>query len=166
MTNILLSIVKRYGVIMVRKKAKQTLIQTGLRLEPEILDKLRKSPRGVSEEIRDRLIRTFFEDEIDPRTRELAAGVMQLAQDIRHDKSFDWYSHEKAHETLVEAIKALLGSLKPKREGTHAVTSDLMWGDDDPVTLGRSIARAYLRRKVEMAKSLQEMVRLHKGEKS
>ncbi|MGB6750704.1 MAG: hypothetical protein WBE51_22055 [Xanthobacteraceae bacterium] len=46
------------------------------------------------------------------------------------------------------------------------MTSDLMWGDDDPVTLGRSIARAYLRRKVEMAKSLQEMVRLHKGEKS
>jgi hypothetical protein len=49
--------------------------------------------------------------------------------------------------------------LKPRREGTTALMTDLMWGDDDPATLGRAIARQWRRVKTEIEKFNREILK-------
>ncbi len=121
-----------------------------------------KSGHSVAEEIRRRITLTLEADAHDTQTRALAADVAQLAEQINREKGFAWHSHEKAFETLVSAINAWLAGIKPKRrDGVGA--SDLMWGDDDPATLGRSIARHHQGFKAALEKSTDEMRKLHEG---
>jgi plasmid stability protein len=153
----------------VEKKQRQFAVA----LPPDIRDRLQieaaAAGHSLAEEIRRRLNRTFYEDSFDARTRELAADLVQIAEAIAREKTFSWYSHEKANDTLAAAFTTWLDGLKPKREGTTPGASDLLWGDDDPATLGRSIARHWRRVKTEIERSNREIldnVAKSKGDKS
>jgi hypothetical protein len=131
------------------------------------LDKaVAKSGNSLGEEIRVRLQKSFDDDQHDDQTRELAADIVALAEDVKHHKRFSWHGHEKAREAFFEAIKDWLAGLKPPRDlrsKTVPGASDLMWGDDDPATLGRSIARARRRFKAEIKKNTEELRKRHEG---
>ena len=55
------------------KKSKRARVHTAVVLPPDVLEQLRRSERGVSEEVRRRVDRTLDEDAFDekprPRTR-------------------------------------------------------------------------------------------------
>jgi hypothetical protein len=100
---------------------------------------------SLAEEIRRRVGRTFEQDAIDNQTWNLATKVAWLAEQLQRDKGFSWHSHIKAFEVLSEAIKAALDRAKPSEASGLSAASDLIWGDDDPQTLGRSLERHYER---------------------
>lgn len=115
---------------MVRSRRKgETLKQTGLRLPTEILDRLRSGKLGLSDEIRDRLERTFKEDDSDPVTRELFAGLANIADLLRQDFNVQWHALPEAHEAFVTAVTRRLAAYKPSTPDTpvsSAVALDLL----------------------------------------
>jgi hypothetical protein len=95
-------------LIVVRPKAKRegrkTLIQTGLRLEADLLGRLRGGGQSLSDEIRDRLNRTFEEDKLDVYTRELRRGLVNIAAKLREDYGAEWYESSRVREAFSVAI--------------------------------------------------------------
>ena len=91
---------------MVRTKGKrEALVQTGLRLEAGLLERLRACGQSLSDEIRDRLNRTFKEDDaIDAVTRELRDGLVHIAARLREDYKTEWHESSSAHEAFSAAI--------------------------------------------------------------
>jgi hypothetical protein len=109
-------------------------------------------PVSAEEEIEARLSRTLAEDEhrraFDDQTRELADDIMQLARDVQeHAGGVNWHADPKAHEALVAALTTWLETLRP----AAAPPEDHWRDDDDPATVGRTLARAHQRRKREAA---------------
>jgi len=150
--------------------------QVAVALPPETRSRLEAAAaaagRSVAEEIRRRINLTILAEEHDPETRELAADIQQLAEWVNREKGFNWHSHDKARETFIAIVKLWLDGLKPPaslkthREKPRVGVSALMWGDDDPATLARSIVRNYRRFKDEIKKSTEEMQNLLKRESS
>jgi len=118
--------------------AARKMMPTGLRLEPEILARLRASKRGLSDEIRDRLQRTFTEDAHDPVLRELRDALLNLAELVRIDCGGDWHSSPSANKEFVAAVtQRLAGYTPPPRRGP-VVASDLLVDEPpDPEMLGK-----------------------------
>ena len=132
---------------------KPDLVQTAVRLPREMLDRLRRSELGASEEIRCRLACSLEADRIDPTTRELATDIIALAELVRLDVVADWKSDPGAHAAFRSAVLALIDEYKPKGAPvfSSAAVRDLLGAGiakgDDPDTLGRALARHYLRSK-------------------
>jgi hypothetical protein len=116
--------------------ARQARVQTGLRLDGEVIDRLRHSERGLSDEIRDRLERTFKEDAIDAVTRELRDGLTNIAANLALDFGAQWHASPRAHEAFAAAIAQRVAAYAPPpRDGVGA--SDLFGPADPPETIGR-----------------------------
>jgi hypothetical protein len=98
---------------VVRPRREKKLVQTGLRLEAEILDRLRSGKLGLSDEIRDRLERTFREDGLDPVTRELCAIITELAGQLGHDYGRPWHQSLNTFRAFNVALGAVLGEFVP-----------------------------------------------------
>jgi hypothetical protein len=130
---------------------KPDLVQTALRLPSEMLDRLRQSEQGVSEEIRSRLARSFAEERIDPTTRELANDIIQLAEWVRLDVAANWNSDPGAHATFRSAVIALIDEHQPEGAPVFGAVRALFGAgiskSDDPETLGRALVRHYRRSK-------------------
>lgn len=118
---------------MVRTRHKgKTLVQTGLRLEAEILDRLRGGKLGLSDEIRDRLERTFQEDAIDPVTRELCAMVVDLGRQLWVDYERQWHQSHRAYRAFRAGLKDLLDQFEP----VAAPDEPAPLGNPQPQTIG------------------------------
>jgi len=143
-----------------KKRKREARIQTAVRLEPEILEKLRESHLSLSDEIRRRISLTLEADKYDENTRALATDVMWLADEVSRQLGFPWWSGPKAHHALGVAIQTWIEMGAPP---LSAAESDL-FGPDDPATLGRSVARHYRRLRLETKKNLGEVLRLDEGE--
>ena len=124
-----------YGETMVR--AKKPRAQTGLRLEPEMLERLRNSPHGLSNEIRERIERTFREDALDPVTRELRDIVVQLADLLAIDYFGGWQSSPEAHHAFAAGLTKILADYKPPAEVGTPGASALMKPDIPPEHMGQ-----------------------------
>jgi len=146
------------------KKMRARGVHTAVVLQPDVLESLRKSPRGVSNEIRHRINRTLYQEQFDLQTRELAADIMEIAAELHRQTGVSWYRNRSAHEALIEAVRTWLDSIKPPIDGTAATVSDLFVGD--AVTRGQSVAQSWQRIKAEMAKSNREILGRHEGGKS
>lgn len=120
---------------MVQNKAgRTTLVQTGLRLEPGILRRLRTG-RGISEEIRDRLERTFVEDALDPVTRELRDGVVNIINALRQDYEAEWHTSPAAHEALAAALAQRIANYAPTPGALVDAVAEMP--EDPPDLIGR-----------------------------
>jgi hypothetical protein len=106
-------------------------------------DQLRQSAIGLSEEIRQRVDRTLYEDQFDAQTREFAVDIMHIA-DMVKDTGVTWHQNPKAFEAFSIAVAEWLKVIEPKWVGGAA---DDLLGPVDPGTLGVTIARAYKRMK-------------------
>jgi hypothetical protein len=122
---------------------KPDTVQTAVRLPREMLEKLRQSSDGVSEEIRTRLARTLEED-ADPPTRALVVAIDKLAVLVRLQTGHDWYSHPAAHRVFKQMIVSRLVHLKPSGEAVFGsdelppMASRLV-ASDDPETMGMGL---------------------------
>lgn len=122
---------------MVRSRRKgEVMVQTGLRLEAEILDRLRGGKLALSDEIRDRLQRTFAEDDLDPVVREVRELVADLAKLVELDYGRPWHRSARGHQAFMIALAAVLAQYEPVREPGPPVASDLMEPDVPPESLG------------------------------
>jgi hypothetical protein len=128
-----------------------------LRLPVAILKRMRGSPLGLTGEIKNRLAQSVEEAERNADTRAFVAAVAWIADEIRRDigVGVSWRNNSKAREALIAAVQAWLEANANKRAGP-AVASDL-FGPDDPATLGRTIARHYIRWTTEAEKGLREI---------
>ena len=146
------------------KRERTETVQTAVRLPRDMLERLKQSPDGVSQEIRRRLEQSFAQDAAkearDPKTTELADDVAWLADAITHQVKpaagplGAWHSNEATHAALAEALRTwmdiikhppigLLGRVDPPNPG--------LLGPDDPPTLGRATARHLQRAKLSGA---------------
>jgi hypothetical protein len=116
------------------RREKGTMVQTGLRLEAEILDRLRSGKLGLSDEIRDRLQRTFKEDEFDPVVREVRDVVVEVARLIDGDYGRPWHQSPRGHRAFMVALAAVLGEFEPE---VSVGASELMEADLEPESIGR-----------------------------
>jgi hypothetical protein len=128
------------------------MVHTAVVLPADVIERLKRSERGLSEEIRNRLVYTLFVDEFDARTRELALAVMRLADDVRGHTGQPWYGGRQPFEVLETALQTYLATLKPVNELPSADFRD------DPATLGRAIARNDARR-VEVSEAARKVLR-------
>ncbi len=108
------------------QKAKSQLadlsrVQTGVRLDAGMIERLRQGERGVSEEIRNRLERTFAEDALDPVLRELREGITNIAARLCQDFGAEWHSSPKAHEAFTAAVLQRLSRYRPSASVQEAV---------------------------------------------
>jgi hypothetical protein len=90
-----------------------SLVHVGVRVDPAIADRLRASDRGLSDEIRERLERTFKYDEVDPVTRELVEGLINIAASLRVDFRGEWHSWPGAYEAFATAVAQRLSAYAP-----------------------------------------------------
>jgi len=116
--------------------AARNLVPTGLRLEPEVLDRLRASERSLSDEIRHRLERTFAEDALDPVAREVRELVVELSKLIELDYGRPWHQSARGHQAFMIALAAVLAQYEPVRPPGPVAASDLMEPDVPPESLG------------------------------
>jgi hypothetical protein len=139
-----------------RQRSKPAMVHTAVVLPPDMIEQLKQSDRGLSEEIRSRLARTLFEDTFDQRTRELAIALMELARSVQDHTGQAWHSGPQAQETLEIALQTYLAAIKPTAE------SKAVFQDDAP-TLGRAIARNFLQAEA-LSKAARKFLEADKGE--
>lgn len=121
------------------KPKRERGVHTAVVLPAEMLELLRKSERGVSEEIRRRLALTFKDDEADPETRKLCAAIENFAVLVRLQTRHDWHRHAAANRVLRYMITARLARLKPSGEESFEpgeLPAALLVGSEDPQTMG------------------------------
>jgi hypothetical protein len=85
--------------------------QVAIRLPRIWIDQFRKSEGGVSRAIQERLARSTMADETDPKFRELAGEIEQLARRVRRLYGSEWYEDGLAHQTFIKTIARLLNAL-------------------------------------------------------
>ncbi len=139
---------------MKRLKDPDDSVQTALRLPRAVYRKLRHNPRGlggVSSAIRERLNRTFDEETFDWRSRELADSVLWISDELSRQIGVPWHATQKGHQALAAAIEQLLANMAQTEKSAEVEDS---FGPDDPPTLGRAIARQFLRLRGSMVKDV------------
>lgn len=111
-------------------------VHTAVVLPPDLLEHLRRSDRGVSEEVRRRVALTFEQDALDAVTRELCTGLVDIAARLQVDYGKEWHASPDAYRAFVAAVVQRLTQYLPTpRTGVGA--SDLLEPNDEPETIGR-----------------------------
>jgi hypothetical protein len=110
-------------------------VQVGVRLDSAVADRLRASEHGLSEEIRERLERTFKYDEVDPVTRELVEGLINIAASLRVDFKGEWHSWPGAYEAFATAVAQRLSAYAPPPGMMVDPESEIK--EDETETIGR-----------------------------
>src|SRR5262245_46164727 len=123
----------------VDQKKRKRGIHTAVVLEPEVLERLRRSKEGVSFEIRERIRRTLEQEAFDTPSRALANAVMWLADEINRVSGTPWYATRKGRQAIVAGFQQLVEELPIPL--TNSLEEKFT---DDPSTLGRAIARIHL----------------------
>jgi hypothetical protein len=111
-------------------------------LPPELRNRLdvasAASDKTLAVEIRDRLERSFREDEIDPVSRELRQFVADTAAAIVQNFGVSWYSQPKAHAVFAMALAEQIAGYEPEPSGGM---TDLLGPDDPPATIAKMLVK-------------------------
>jgi hypothetical protein len=123
--------------------------------------------RTVSEEIRERLAGSLFEETRDEKTRQLAAEIVQLAEEIRRDFGITWHEHTGAFKAFAAAIADQIATYE-RSSMLQSPLVPILFGaapnpDDPPEVIGRALARRYRREREALEKARAES-RTKKGE--
>jgi hypothetical protein len=103
-------------------------------------DRLKEGDGGVSEQIRQRVERSFdhgaFESRIDHQTREFIIAVAECAREVELETGDAWHSHAGAHAAFRQAILSLLARLKPEGPIAFGDRSHQSMPGNDPQEVG------------------------------
>ena len=135
---------------MVKKKKRtsdKAMVHTAVVLPPEMLAALRewgaRHGRTMSQEIRERLAGSLFEETRDAKTKQLEAEIVQLASEVLHDFKTHWHAEPRAHKAFLAAVADQIGSYEPPP--TTSGSPDINDLSDPPDVIGRALARRYRR---------------------
>jgi hypothetical protein len=128
------------------KKSDKESVQTAIRLPRETYEWLRARPEGITDTIKRGIVAVMFEEMFDAETLSLASNIMILAKQIQKQTGAKWHRGPKAHAAFAEAVRAWLDLEKPAplpepKSAADELFGDGVFGPDDPLTLGRAIAR-------------------------
>ena len=136
---------------MVKKKKRtsdKAMVHTAVVLPPEMLAALRewgaRHGRTMSQEIRERLAGSLFEETRDAKTKQLEAEIVQLASEVLHDFKTHWHAEPRAHKAFLAAVADQIGSHEPPPTPTSG-SPDINDLSDPPDVIGRALARRYRR---------------------
>lgn len=124
-------------------KQKQLPVSLTPHLRRELEAAAAKSGVSLGEEVRQRLFKSFADETVDARTRELADAVIGFAIDVKRETGREWHAHPAANRALRFAITARLARLKP--EGDDMFKADelpanrMLTSSDDSETIGKMI---------------------------
>jgi hypothetical protein len=128
--------------------------QLKVSLPDDLRDQLEKASgkagHSLGEEVRGRLERSFAEDAaLDPITRELVAGIINLATAVQADLGAQWHTFPAVHKVFTAAVAQRIGGYKPRTNpGLGAATLDLLGKvgaaqvEQAPDAVGGTIERA------------------------
>jgi hypothetical protein len=121
-----------------KEKKRTRGIHTAVVLPRDVLEQLRRSERGVSEEIRRRIALTFEQDSIDPVTRELRDGLVDIAKLLRQDYAVEWYTWPPAYQAFAAAMAKRIAEYAPPPGilASAGATKDML-REESPETIGR-----------------------------
>ena len=112
-------------------------VHTAVVLSAEVRDKLKQSERGLSEEIRERIERTLKYDELDPVTRELVEGLINMAALLRIDFGAEWYAWPTAYKAFAVAAAQRLAGYTPPHGVMTDAASEILTENDSRNAVGR-----------------------------
>jgi uncharacterized membrane protein len=115
-----------------RPPAKVPTEQIAVRLPRAWVSQFRKSGRGISGEIQERLARSMFDDDVDPNFRKLVGQIEVLARDVNRTFGVAWHADQKAHRAFVDTIRRLLAAM-------HEPTAQVSTIKADPTVAGELI---------------------------
>jgi hypothetical protein len=99
---------------MARREVKR---QMGVALSDDLREQLERAAdvagHSIAEEIRVRLAHSFQQEAIDPVTRELIEGIVNLAESNRVDMGAAWHASSGAHAAFSAAVAQRLRDYKP-----------------------------------------------------
>jgi hypothetical protein len=125
------------------EKPKQLPVSLTPHLRRELEAAAARSGNSLGEEVRQRLFRSFADETVDMRTRELARAVIGFAIDVKQETGRDWFAHPAANRTLRFAIVARLARLKPEGEANFSAaelpTNRIITSSEDPQAIGVTI---------------------------
>jgi hypothetical protein len=107
----------------------------------------------LSQNIRDRLHRSLFEEQIeaarDPHMIRISGQIEEIAKSVRRATGSDWHADRASHLIFIEALKLLFES----SPAPDTDVSNVTW---DPKEAGRLIYRTYAEtaRELEQQRSL------------
>jgi hypothetical protein len=78
----------------------------------------------VSEQIRERLARSLFDEARDPHLRKLAGQIEEIAKDVHGATGFEWHSDQTAHHIFIEALRLLFANLPVPKAKKSKVALD------------------------------------------
>jgi hypothetical protein len=113
----------------IRQRVERTFQQDAVAL---LVEAAAKNQRTIAAEIEHRLERTFAEDALDPITRELLTGIVNLAAGVQADLGAAWHSAQEVQEVFAAAVALRLAAYKPSPKGARAlmqIAQDLGLGD-------------------------------------
>jgi hypothetical protein len=96
-----------------------------------------RSGKGLGEEIRDRLMATFAEEELAAPTVELRRACISLGELVKIDCGSDWSISPVAHVEFTAAMSQRLANYGPPTPDRTVATISDMFAPADPVMLGR-----------------------------
>jgi hypothetical protein len=138
-----------------RQRSKPAMVHTAVVLPPEMIEQLKESERGLSEEIRHRLRQSLDADKYDQRTRKLADDVMELSRLIAEQAKLEWHQHPEVHAALSGAVQLYLEHLAPKPEGVPPEIPGFKAGHG--VTVGKMFATNFIHNEAARERQLQEV---------
>jgi hypothetical protein len=124
-------------------KQKQLPVSLTPHLRRELEAAAAKSGVSLGEEVRQRLFKSFADETVDARTRELADAVIGFAINVKLETGFHWRLHPAANRALRFAITARLARLRPEGEAAFSAgelpPNRILTTSDDPETIGTMI---------------------------
>jgi hypothetical protein len=124
-----------------QRDADRSLVQVGIRLDPAVADRLRRGQGGLSDEIRERLERTFKYDEVDSVTRELVEGLINIAALLSVDFKAEWHAWPGAYEAFAAAVVQRLSAYAPPPAPGMMVDPETEIKEDETKMIGRTRER-------------------------
>jgi hypothetical protein len=109
---------------------------TAVTIDPRMLETLKASALGVSEEIRRRVAVTLEADVYDEPTRHLATEIMRIAAEVECETGAAWHSHAGAWLAFRQAILARMKRLEPQGPTAFGERPHQSGPYDDPLEIG------------------------------
>jgi hypothetical protein len=137
-------------------KQKQLPVSLTPHLRRELEAAAKRSAHSLGEEVRQRLLKSFSDESVDPLTRQLGDDVIGFAIDTKLETGLDWHGHPAANRVLRHAITARLARLQPAGDATFVPdelpASRILTSSSDPETVGKMIEEFNFRKMSDKAR--------------
>lgn len=124
-------------------KQKQLPVSLTPHLRRELEAAAAKSGVSLGEEVRQRLFKSFADETVDARTRELADAVIGFAIGVKLETGREWHAHPAANRALRFAVTARLARLKPEGDDMFKAgempNNRIITSSEDPQVIGQTI---------------------------